>query len=170
MQTKRDTLLHLVDKSLIERHGQRLRLHELLRQFASEKLGFATAQTIFAAHGNLLGANTALLVEGYVHLMLGDLQRAKTQLETACAALEQIDSHYGLSRALITLGLILQAIGDFPQAITIHKRALTMLQQLNAIPYIAPSLVGLGMATLAADDYMEAERYFTDTVNHCHRH
>jgi CHAT domain-containing protein/tetratricopeptide (TPR) repeat protein len=81
------------------------------------------AHQIFEAQGMIQERANALVSIGYIYLRIGDLDRARETLKTACAELEQIQDYAGLPPGLRGAGNVAAALGDYKEALGYLRRA-----------------------------------------------
>ena len=141
-----------IDKNLTaEAYPRALFLAEIGRQIAEELLN--------------TGWITLILNRiAYIHLMLGDYQKASENGMQCLAAMDGPDDNLILANVLLTIGVSALKQGDYTSSLGYLQRALTSAASLPDKTYAADALVNLGHVYTRTGNYIKALLHYNQAI------
>lgn len=99
-----------------------------------------------------------------MHTQIGQMEKARADLERALAYAERLDDATRRSRVLDSLAITNYYAGNYPQAAALARESLSLSEKTNNADGVAFSLNFLGSCAKAQGDYALCREYFEKSV------
>lgn len=100
----------------------------------------------------------------YIHLMLGDYQKASENGMQCLAAMDGLDDNLILANVLLTIGVSALKQGDYTSSLGYLQKALTSAASLPDKTYAADALVNLGHVYTRTGNYIKALFHYNQAI------